>query len=1391
MSARTTVGHSCFETREARRRAAQRLQETLQAINPDELAPVDGSLQAVLDEIRSELALREEKHPRRKERLSGLPRLQMKQLCAVLTGMQVSHNYEQGQQLLQSREFSSRKAFFQTVLEIGRRYKILNPERMRDSYGKLMYFLQDSRKPEVRDLLEFDIVSPVRSVWDVLKRSPKGCELLEDGATFGCRAQVQREIKNKEATIKHLSSKYCSVQRRRKRHYGGIYSTWNLLRSYRDSDSEDVADGDELSEETRSERAGPPPASGVSHLARCCRILRPLDFSAMAFRPARVRVPHLGLLALRAPRTPSAADLLRAGTVRRWLSSEKRELDPNGPSDALTSFTGGLPTQRSTDFELRQSFRKFPLHRQGFFPKSRRPRAIIVQPTRELALQTIKVVRNFPVRSAVLAPSCSFIKESQALHQGVDVVVATPFRLILHLAKAHLELNDARHVVLDEADTLCDTFYQKEASKLLQGLQKDCRVKPQIVVVGATRTGAVSAFLRQHLNQTEVMPVVTTDAHVPPPNLEQVFVPTKGRRLLTVLWEVLGEVATVNRKTLIFTNRLPSCRMVFKSLQEHGVNAVALHGNVHPKKRKEAYEAFNSASGAEVMVCTNLASRGLDFSVSAKVKKIMAIENFQKVLQRDVNKSVKQKLKKRLGLPPARNIGSKETKAAMKRLDRRMRAIKHMRFLWKRGILKKGHGIPKMPDAQVEVSETQTVSTMVRARDGLLQVLPRRRKLDRQADTAGGAPIDRTLRDFFDPEDPGPDPAYSLAIEEGVNGARLSHPHSRQYTFVLQSMTLWREVLDNMFQLWHMAEEDLLDDEQQYQLADTGQGYQRVQKSTRSVVAMQKILADVQRKVGGWVGSSIVHLGDHNVPNALMFIDKYIQVPRFLGPLVLTLDKIPELSRSTSGMQVYIESFGGVKRLQKLILADFFKHAFDGSGADNFFDAGSCIDGRLTSAWNWCSSIESKPCAELGRTSASCPDTEPRPDASSSPVPASGALSLLGKQLPPVPSSTLRTSLDTEVPMEQRLQDPVTYSFAEDGNILLTNVMAGLPCLPKKLAQPLRSIQVGEIVELCLKFDVSKLTPPAFARIVEVYAIAKAKHLAQEIWEAKHLPKGARSMEKLTTLPEVEDKLPYMCASCFTSWILPAAKKCLHCASTEGKVPTALPSASVTVDGVTWTMTFDADKQLRWQSDAPDLGDTQKPLCSVEVSSLGQKPPTAGATPREVTFSELVSDSSRMTLRQEVLKRGDDEVFHKEVAKKPQGVMDHDPGQETVTFHPTNVKAMRLVSELRQAERREKKEARVEEENQAYHRKQKRKLELLLPTYDAISVWPEKVRKALESGLFEPERGPMAVDGDQLQDVKEAYLRTRELIKQGTNPYQPRLLEEIPDCPLNTHAFLD
>jgi hypothetical protein len=67
------------------------------------------------------------------------------------------------------------------------------------------------------------------------------------------------------------------------------------------------------------------------------------------------------------------------------------------------------------------------------------------------------------------------------------------------------------------------------------------------------------------------------------------------------------------------------------------------------------------------------------------------------------------------------------------------------------------------------------------------------------------------------------------------------------------------------------------------------------------------------------------------------------------------------LYANNEGVRRYIDqSFGGLEKLRKDILVDFFRHAFDGSGADNFFDAGSCIDGRLTSAWNWCSKIDKK-----------------------------------------------------------------------------------------------------------------------------------------------------------------------------------------------------------------------------------------------------------------------------------------------------------------------------------------------------------------------------------------------------------------------------------------------
>lgn len=155
-----------------------------------------------------------------------------------------------------------------------------------------------------------------------------------------------------------------------------------------------------------------------------------------------------------------------------------------------------------------------------------------------------------------------------------------------------------------------------------------------------------------------------------------------------------------------------------------------------------------------------------------------------------------------------------------------------------------------------------------------------------------------------------------------------------------------------MFMLWWMADQDLLSDRVGYRLKDTGQGLNRVQACPLVSKAVHRTLHRAQQRAGHWIGSSVVHLGDKNVPNALMFIDKYNQVSRILGPLVTCLSQLDRLSEHP-GLEKYVKAYySDVHQCRKQILTDFFRFAFDGSGADNFFDAGSCIDGRLTSAWN-------------------------------------------------------------------------------------------------------------------------------------------------------------------------------------------------------------------------------------------------------------------------------------------------------------------------------------------------------------------------------------------------------------------------------------------------------
>mmetsp|Transcript_4794 Transcript_4794/g.7830 ORF Transcript_4794/g.7830 Transcript_4794/m.7830 type:complete len:532 (+) Transcript_4794:70-1665(+) len=237
------------------------------------------------------------------------------------------------------------------------------------------------------------------------------------------------------------------------------------------------------------------------------------------------------------------------------------------------------------------------------------------------------------------------------------------------------------------------------------------------------------------------------------------------------------------------------------------------------------------------------------------------------------------------------------------------------------------------------------------------------------------------LKDSFDPKSPPEAPQFSLRLQgkprgSGSNklfsgfsslygsgfsssfsggGACLNHDHATQFKFVLQSFTLWCEIMTHMPKLWLLADIDMT--HEAYRLVDTGQGYQRLQQCPRVRQEMSRILSSVQAQCGSWVGLAVVHLGDRDVPNALTFIDKYTQVPRILAPIVQCIETLPQLVEDRAFHAYVSQEWGSIEGLRMQILSDFFKHGFDGSGDDG----GSCIDGRLTSAWNWCSKLHKKP----------------------------------------------------------------------------------------------------------------------------------------------------------------------------------------------------------------------------------------------------------------------------------------------------------------------------------------------------------------------------------------------------------------------------------------------
>ncbi|KNH05524.1 hypothetical protein XU18_3495 [Perkinsela sp. CCAP 1560/4] len=217
----------------------------------------------------------------------------------------------------------------------------------------------------------------------------------------------------------------------------------------------------------------------------------------------------------------------------------------------------------------------------------------------------------------------------------------------------------------------------------------------------------------------------------------------------------------------------------------------------------------------------------------------------------------------------------------------------------------------------------------------------------------------------------------NLGILANSERSRLTHSHEQQFFFVVQTLTFWRNILDRFHGIWATAEAEMLDSTNSYTLRDSGQGLQRIQTNcVKTFEEIQSVLAHTIEEVvgeeywtnhetpkrenstGKWIGSKKIHIGDEQVPNGMFFLDKYTQICRILNPIVRVLEFI---EREDAFTATFIRTkWQSGAHLTRLILADFMRQGFDGSGGDTWDDAGSCIDGRLTSTWNWCNEIAEK-----------------------------------------------------------------------------------------------------------------------------------------------------------------------------------------------------------------------------------------------------------------------------------------------------------------------------------------------------------------------------------------------------------------------------------------------
>ena len=239
------------------------------------------------------------------------------------------------------------------------------------------------------------------------------------------------------------------------------------------------------------------------------------------------------------------------------------------------------------------------------FAKVRAPRGLVLVPTRELALQVAEVLQ--PIGAAcdrvVLPVYGGASREDQidALAKGVDIVVATPLRLIDLMKEKEVVMEDVQVVVLDEADRMADEGFTPQVEWVLRHVTGE----HQTMLFSATLDGQVGNLVRRYMKSPEEVSIDSPTDTVG--TMHHIFLAVHRMDKDKVIAAIVGSVG----KTVVFCDTKRLCDRVTENLQDLGVNAQAIHGDLSQAAREKAIEKFTD-NRLTVLVATDVAARGID-----------------------------------------------------------------------------------------------------------------------------------------------------------------------------------------------------------------------------------------------------------------------------------------------------------------------------------------------------------------------------------------------------------------------------------------------------------------------------------------------------------------------------------------------------------------------------------------------------------------------------------------------------------------------------------------------------------------------------------------------------------------------------------------------------------